>query len=502
MNGYVRALALQLVERGHDVISLCSGNSYDTEAGSAAPGPCRAVRHPDWRAIRVFEMVNSPVLAPSLAQFHEAMGEISSPDLEAQVGALLERLSPDAIHFHSLEGLSIGTVDAARALPSHPRLISSLHNYHALCPQVSLMQGHRRPCHSFENGHLCTTCIPAADVGEERLFRATTQHRTGSGDPRDDGAFPVLTDEDACRPAPMGEPDRRGEASAIRLDHRPHLWSGVDVFDPGWDPLENVADPEPRSDRPPNDYARRRLAMVSMLNRCDRVLAVSTFVDRKFRAMGVDPGVLSMLHIGSPIVEIARSASTDAHGAAAPRARGPVRIAFLGYNNWYKGLPLLAAALELLPDDVLSRIHLSVFALGGDDPATRFCRVRSKVRGAIFESGYNHEELPGLLHSIDVGVVPSTWWDNAPQTVMEYLACGVPVLGAEVGGIPDFVQDGVNGWLFRANDPADLARRLSEIVSNPSSLPVLRSNVQPPKGMVQHAAELEQIYAGGFPSAV
>jgi len=80
--------------------------------------------------------------------------------------------------------------------------------------------------------------------------------------------------------------------------------------------------------------------------------------------------------------------------------------------------------------------------------------------------------------------------------VMEFQACGLPVLGARLGGIPDFVRDGVNGLLFRGNDRADLARRLDEIVREPRRLEELRRNVRRPKSIAEHAAELVDVYAG------
>src|SRR5204863_9515212 len=85
VNGYTQALALELVRRGHDVVSLCGGMRYDSERGlsersrAESPGPCRIERLDDWRGIAVYEVVNSPVLAPSLDQFREPLGEVSAP---------------------------------------------------------------------------------------------------------------------------------------------------------------------------------------------------------------------------------------------------------------------------------------------------------------------------------------------------------------------------------------------------------------------------------------
>ena len=91
-------------------------------------------------------------------------------------------------------------------------------------------------------------------------------------------------------------------------------------------------------------------------------------------------------------------------------------------------------------------------------------------------------------------MVPSVWWDNGPQTVFESLTCGVPVLGAELGGIPDSITHGVNGLLFRGNDRFDLARRLAEVVREPAMLDRMRANVRPGKSIASHAVEMETMY--------
>jgi glycosyltransferase involved in cell wall biosynthesis len=77
---------------------------------------------------------------------------------------------------------------------------------------------------------------------------------------------------------------------------------------------------------------------------------------------------------------------------------------------------------------------------------------------------------------------------------MEYFACGIPVLAAALGGIPDLVRDGHNGWLFRGNDRFDLARRLAALAADPGQIAKTRANVTPPRSMAEHVTELEALY--------
>ncbi|MFN0133991.1 MAG: glycosyltransferase [Phycisphaerales bacterium] len=491
VNGYTQSLALELLARGHEVYSLCGGTAYE-RAGTEV-GPCRIRRHADWLGIRVAEVVNSPVSAPSLAQFGEPEAEVGSAELESQVAAFVRAVEPDAIHIQSLEGFTAGCVEAARRAAPRARVVFSLHNYHTLCPQVYLLQGHRRPCHDFRGGLACEGCVEVPVPARHRREQA------GIVEPSDSfaGVRPAGLWAEAMPTGAGGAwGERRGTIGELNQQRLPAVFSGVDL--PARRAILNVIQPE--SQAAANAYGRRRAAMIEMLNSCDRVLAVSEFVRRLYEARGVRGERLRTLLIGCRLVD-AVAARPDA--ALAPPAWGyptaggarPVRMVFMGYHNWYKGLPMLLESLELLTPELLARLHLSVIALNGEHVEAEVRRFEPRLAGLRLVHGYRYHDLPWLLAGCDLGVVPSVWWDNGPQTVMEFQACGVPVLGAELGGIPDFVRHGENGLLFRGNDRYDLARTLAGVLNRPEGLEALRAGVSPPKGMAVHAAEVEAEYA-------
>jgi len=520
VNGYCQGLALELARRGHDVIWLSSGLTYVPTGLPGVEPQCRVRRHADHRGVRVFEIVNSPVIAPGPCQMREPLAEVSAPALEAEITRFFGLIEPDIVHFHNIEGMSAACVDAARtpsATWAGARTVFSLHNYHTVCPQVYLMQGGRRPCFDFDNGHACTGCIETPDPGAERRARAA-QYR------RDFAPPPARAAPPPRRPAlserlvrlvvrRLGEPiieppwpGRAVEAFRDTVHDAPGGGPGEGpvpgafAFEPDapeWRPLENVAEPDPPNARPLNDYGRRRKAMVEMLSRCDRVLAVSRFVHAKFEALGVRGSVLRTVPIGSRMADLA--AASPELLAPPPPFEGPtprpVRLLFMGYHNYYKGLPMLCDALELLTPEVLRRFHLTVNAKAVEEIEPRLRRLEGRLAGLTVERGYGAHEVPRLCSGKDLGVVPSVWWDNGPQTVMEFLACGLPVLGAELGGIPDLVEHGVNGLLHRGNDRFDLARTLAGIAREPSRLFQLRRNVRPPRSMGEHAPEVERVYA-------
>jgi len=79
--------------------------------------------------------------------------------------------------------------------------------------------------------------------------------------------------------------------------------------------------------------------------------------------------------------------------------------------------------------------------------------------------GYvDSEEKQALIYSAaDMVIVPSRE-DNQPQIGLEAMACGTPVIGFNAGGIPEYVRDGVTGWLAELGNEDELANRISQLV--------------------------------------
>jgi len=76
-------------------------------------------------------------------------------------------------------------------------------------------------------------------------------------------------------------------------------------------------------------------------------------------------------------------------------------------------------------------------------------------------------ELAEVYAAADICIVPSLE-DNLPNTVLEAMASGLPVVGFEVGGIPDMIQPSKNGSLVPLADSISLAQKIEEILDNPT----------------------------------
>ena len=87
--------------------------------------------------------------------------------------------------------------------------------------------------------------------------------------------------------------------------------------------------------------------------------------------------------------------------------------------------------------------------------------------GVTFTGHLNGVSLRGALYGASAIVVPSECYENAPLSVLEALAAGKPVIGARIGGIPELVTDGENGYLFEPADESSLAEAIGRYLSLP-----------------------------------
>lgn len=84
-----------------------------------------------------------------------------------------------------------------------------------------------------------------------------------------------------------------------------------------------------------------------------------------------------------------------------------------------------------------------------------------------FQSGAALHNLIGQARAV---VLPSEWYENAPMSVLESCALGTPVIGADIGGIPEMIEPEVTGWTFPSRDVDALATLLGRVAAMPDTL--------------------------------
>ena len=154
-------------------------------------------------------------------------------------------------------------------------------------------------------------------------------------------------------------------------------------------------------------------------------------------------------------------------------AEGRPVILFVGRIVFDKGVDVLLASC----DELFAREDKPTVVIVGPPETSpegesffRECtsRIRSSGwHGRIALMGpVMPQRLRQLYWASDIFVCPSRWQEPSPIVVIEALACGLPVVASRVGGLPERIDDGVNGILVTPGDPRDLARGILSILNN------------------------------------
>jgi glycosyltransferase involved in cell wall biosynthesis len=139
-------------------------------------------------------------------------------------------------------------------------------------------------------------------------------------------------------------------------------------------------------------------------------------------------------------------------------------ILFVGRLSKEKGILTLLKAVKGL--NVVIRIV-------GDGPMRieyeNYAR-KNEISNVIFEGYKSGEELRDFFKNAAFLIIPSEWYENAPMTILESFAYGKPVIGSNIGGIPEMVRHGESGLLFEMGNAEDLRTKIKEMLSSPSKI--------------------------------
>ncbi|MBD5552851.1 MAG: glycosyltransferase family 4 protein [Desulfovibrio sp.] len=162
------------------------------------------------------------------------------------------------------------------------------------------------------------------------------------------------------------------------------------------------------------------------------------------------------------------------------RFQGPeLRLLALGRFDVTKGFDVLLRACALLKQQgVKFRLTLAggggrVMGLGQMDKILRGLREELRLEAEVDLPGLvSHDALPGLLNSHDIFVAPcvidpSGRRDGIPNTVIEALAFGMPVIATDVNALPEIVRNGSTGLTVPQKDPAALAKAIARLKNDP-----------------------------------
>jgi glycosyltransferase involved in cell wall biosynthesis len=182
----------------------------------------------------------------------------------------------------------------------------------------------------------------------------------------------------------------------------------------------------------------------------DRFVCPSRFLEGRMRAGRVYPDRLRW------VPNYVDAASIE------PKAAPGGNVLSVGRLSEEKGVDVLIEALARSPS-----LHVDVLGDGPARPALeRLVGSLGVQERAVFHGRVPASEVHARMREAAVVAMPSRWYENMPIAVLEAFASGVPVVASELGGIPELIDDGVDGILVPPDEPADLADALTSLTDD------------------------------------
>jgi glycosyltransferase involved in cell wall biosynthesis len=238
------------------------------------------------------------------------------------------------------------------------------------------------------------------------------------------------------------------------------------------------------------DFVKRQLELI------DWFISPSQFQADNYIMAGFPKSAIKVIWNG---VDVDRFSHGKSHESSEL-----VQFTFIGYLGEHKGVAVLLNALSLTTEkkikvNIVGAGHLRMHL----EEKCNELGIADKVK---FWGKVENEKIESVFLQTDVLVLPSIWPENQPVSITEAMACGIPVIGSAIGGIPELVIDGVTGLLFPSGNSESLAACMDRLSQNTELRNTLGANGRSRiafNSFFHSAQKLIQLYnAGVRPDAI
>jgi len=308
--------------------------------------------------------------------------------------------------------------------------------------------------------HLICARVQKGLPSTERIGNVTV-HRVGFGHPIDKFLLPflgtwralMLPDSKQIKVVLSLMASYGGFTALVYSKFRPDVKFLLNLQE--GDPLEHYA----------KRAGRLRFLHGKVFERADAVTAISRFLADWALKMGFK-GTPEVVPNGADIVRFSKRISME--------RRSELRTQF-GFKDDDVAL-VTASRLSLkngIDDLIRSLTHLPtnykvLIAGDGEDHEKLMSLTAQKglTERVVCIGKKSHEELPEILQSADI-FVRASLSEGLGNSFLEALAAGLPIVGTPVGGIPDFLEDGLTGVFCQPRDPQSIAAAVKRIQEEP-----------------------------------
>ncbi len=142
-------------------------------------------------------------------------------------------------------------------------------------------------------------------------------------------------------------------------------------------------------------------------------------------------------------------------------------IIYFGRLSGEKGLYTLLRSMKMISNRF---IDLVIVGEGPLKQELETLALRWGLSNVKFLGYQQNNKLKEMVANAKFTVVPSEWFENSPLVIYESFALGTPAIGANIGGIPELIDDQINGLLFEPGNVGDLAQKIEWLYSQPEKI--------------------------------
>lgn len=410
------------------------------------------VRDGEYRGLPFTEIIHNG----HWESFEQTYRDARIDEIFARVLAVVR---PDVVHVQHLLFLSANLVRMARAagIP----VVFTLHDFWLMCPREIRMKPDMRLCFEVKPAE-CDACINAPAMTTSRLERTALHTLQRLSRYTGSKTLDVARRLSSLVPATLRAGVRRLRGAARR---------------PGSGPQAAAT----------SAIEARNAFLADVCSQVDLFVAPSLFLRDEFVRFGLSPARIQY----SPHGHVSARA-VGGEGKRSESADG-LRFGYVGSLAQHKGVEILIDAF-----DRIRRPGVVLNVFGGANVNQAYARrlEKSASNPAIhFKGRFDHTRLAEVYAQIDVLVMPSLCFENAPLTICEAFSAGIPVVASKLGGMAELVRHGENGLLFEPGDAEDLYRQLRALAEQPDRIDDLVGGIEAVKTIERDAADFGERYA-------
>jgi glycosyltransferase involved in cell wall biosynthesis len=228
------------------------------------------------------------------------------------------------------------------------------------------------------------------------------------------------------------------------------------------------------------------------LKRRDDLLIAECGASRKFliERLGYDPAKVIVIRNG---VDAAGRSPSENKRRELRLNDGDVLVGAVGRLDRQKGFETLIEAMARLKE---TSLRCAIIGDGPDRPRLEDLIRRRGLENSVRLLG-EKDDVPSWLSAFDLYCLPSLW-EGLPNSLLEAMALGLPVVASGVDGVPEAVTDGKNGLLVPPENPESLAAALESLLSDPVKRAALGAAAKAAVGerftLARMIAEYERAY--------